>query len=1090
EEDVDDDEDDMESDSEGEEESDGEPDEEEIKERRRRNKSTTKGVKRGRGARQTSAAPRKPAAKKVKTVSGEAITAERKKAVPKVRAARKPKSTTNGNVTAVPSMVNNLYDAVFAGNTDDHDEAATGWIKKYQENSVDGMKEMINFILKCCGCDNEVTNYDIEDQESASTTLAEIQDAFSTQQTADYPLTSKSPAFRKFRQNLSGFVNSLVAAVVSEDLITHDRELLENMLVWISAMSSSTLRQFRHTATVFALDMVSHFSASSRDLRKLAGNANRQKDAEEKKASPNEGRIADLVKSVEERQEKYEAIEVLLKDIFDTVFVHRYRDIDPKIRIDCVQELSNWITILPEKFFDGQYIRYLGWVLSDTVAATRLEVVKSLTKLFRHKDQVAGLRTFTERFKARLVEMGTSDVDTSVRAATIELLDIMREVGFLGSEEVETIGRLLFDPEQKVRRAVAPFFVENINDLYETQLEEIGGKEAVEEVLGGGEDAEEYEGPTLAWIKLKCLVKVLASYDQADATNDDGPSQSLLAETTSGLVMKVDEIASRLWFAGAVLWDELEEVRDWEGMARYLLYDHSASRTEGEDDSEDLEKQVKKAVALDTKEDVILLQMLHASVTGCIWKEPPTDKKNSQPVSHIFEIEKFQELVSRSLTPLIPQLLRKFGPVPDAASSVLRLVKLMKLTVFQDLRLGNAYSTLLDDINRQFLTHADEVVLRQASQALGHAKTFLDLREVTESKLTQLKEETISNLVAIVGSKDAATFKFSDSSLTGLINTVRRLEYLSGISDCTETLETPPTASKNSKTKAKAPALIPINVLLSLLERGTSKDELEEELTLRLLRSLDYYFMWKIVSLNKSLDFRQPPDDAEIDALQDTKQQVIRQITTILTSRSSIDAVKLSAASTLLDLTTLFVAAKDQRLVSVSSSLDSQTQSQLMAVFDHLEKSFGKAIGQKMEPDEHAAPEDDDDEDEEETGEETKVMAEQKLCEFTSKIILAVLGKLVEQKTWRKRLGRNQARLGPNYKEVVNHLDRASVGRPGMRRGAQQKPTAQLGYQKKDAKSAEKVIDSEDEQENGEGEEVDDQGDAETGVEEEAEVEK
>jgi cohesin complex subunit SA-1/2 len=952
-----------------------------------------------------------------------------------------------------------------------------------------------------------VTNYDIEDQESASTTLAEIQDAFSTQQTADYPLTSKSPAFRKFRQNLSGFVNSLVAAVVSEDLITHDRELLENMLVWISAMSSSTLRQFRHTATVFALDMVSHFSASSRDLRTLAGNANRQKDAEEKKASPNEGRIADLVKSVEERQEKYEAIEMLLKDIFDTVFVHRYRDIDPKIRIDCVQELSNWITILPEKFFDGQYIRYLGWTLSDTVAATRLEVVKSLTKLFRHKDQVAGLRAFTERFKVRLVEMGTSDVDTSVRAATIELLDIMREVGFLGSEEVETIGRLLFDPEQKVRRAVAPFFVENINDLYKTQLEELGGQEAVEEVLGGGEDNEEYEGPTLAWIKLKCLVKVLASYDQADANKDDGASPSLLAETTSGLVMKVDEIASRLWFAGAVLWDELEEVRDWEGMARYLLYDHSASRTEGEDDSEDVKKRVKKAFALDTKEDVILLQMLHASVTGCIWKDAPTDKKKtSQPVSVTYsfhaisftntlqrppkEIEKSQESVSRSLTPLIPQLLRKFGPVPDAASSVLRLVKLMKLTVFQDLRLGNAYSTLLDDINRQFLTHADEVVLRQASQALGHAKTFLDLREVTESKLNQLKEETISNLVAIVGSKDAATFKFSDSSLTGLINTVRRLEYLSGISDCTETLETPPTASKNLKTKAKTLALIPINVLLSLLERGTSKDELEVELTLRLLRSLDYYFMWKIVSLNQSLDFRQPPDDAEIDALQDTKQQVIRQITTILTSRSSIDAVKLSAASTLLDLTTLFVAAKDQRLVSVSSALDSQTQSQLMAVFDHLEKSFGKAIGQKMEPDEHAAPEDDDDEDEEETNEGTKVMAEQKLCEFTSKIILAVLGKLVEQKTWRKRLGRNQARLGPNYKEVVNHLDRASVGRPGMRRGAQQKPTAQLGYQKKGAKSAEKVIDSEDEQENEEGEEVDDQGDAETGVEEEAEVEK
>jgi cohesin complex subunit SA-1/2 len=466
--------------------------------------------------------------------------------------------------------------------------------------------------------------------------LSQIQDAFSNQQIAEYPLTSKKPAFRKFRPNLSSFIEALIATVVSQNLVITDPALLENMQVWITAMSSSTLRQFRHTSTVLALDMVSHLSKSARDLRRTVGSTNRQLESEQKKTPQNDARIEALSEKLKESEEKREAIENVIKDIFDTVFVHRYRDIDSKIRIDCIQELSNWLSILPEVFFDGSYIRYLGWVLSDTVPATRLEVVRALIKLFRKKDHVAGLRHFTERFRERLVEMGTRDADTAVRAATVELLDVIREVGYLEPEDIETVGRLLFDSEQKVRRAVVPFFVENINDLYQEKLEELGGDEVVQEALGD-EDDEEYEGPTLSWIKLKCLVEALASYDQAEAGEDnDGPSQNLLAEKNWGIVMKVDEIVSRFSLAGAVLWDALDEVRDWEGLARYLLYDHSASRSESEDasDGDEVDKQVKKVVALDAKEDVILLQVLNASVTGSIFKGPdPPNKKKPQPVS-------------------------------------------------------------------------------------------------------------------------------------------------------------------------------------------------------------------------------------------------------------------------------------------------------------------------------------------------------------------------------------------------------------------------------------------------------------------------
>lgn len=50
-----------------------------------------------------------------------------------------------------------------------------------------------------------------------------------------------------------------------------------------------------------------------------------------------------------------------------SVFVHRYRDVDPRIRSDCIHALGLWMVKLPSIFFDGTYLRYMGWVLSDIV---------------------------------------------------------------------------------------------------------------------------------------------------------------------------------------------------------------------------------------------------------------------------------------------------------------------------------------------------------------------------------------------------------------------------------------------------------------------------------------------------------------------------------------------------------------------------------------------------------------------------------------------------------------------------------------------------------------------------------------------------
>lgn len=401
---------------------------------------------------------------------------------------------------------------------------------------------------------------------------------------------------------------------------------------------------------------------------------------------------------------------------------------------------------------------------------------------------------------------------------------------------------------------------------------------------------------------------------------------------------------------------------------------------------------------------------------------------------------------------LIPPLLKKFGPVPDAASSVLRLEQLMKLDVFQELRQSTAYASLLDDINRQFLTHADESVLKEASAALLHAKTFEELDEVTDQKVGQLKDETVTALVNAVRGKDLAKGKFSDASLTELINTVRRLEYIASITNCVEIMETPSATSSSTK----AAAVRPVEVLMNLLLRGASVDELEEELMIRTMKTLEYYFMWKISTIAE-LD-----DTAElnIDELVVRRDAAMTRIGGILKTRSRVDPVRVTAAATLMGLATLFIAAAARsavgdtevatKLGALGIALEQPLQELLLMVFDAVEKTFAKAARKTLEPDEHAAPQDVDAEEEEEEArseadESAVLVHEQRLCEITGKIVLAVLARAVDEKVFRKRLVRNVGVLGPNYREIVAHLDSGNDDTPKKvpgKRGRKPRPYA------------------------------------------------
>lgn len=453
---------------------------------------------------------------------------------------------------------------------------------------------------------------------------------------ADYPLVSKKAQFRKFRPRLSDFLESLVAAIVSGDLLVKDPMLMAALPHCIATLCHRHVRAFRSTSTIIALEMITHLAQQATDLRRTNGTTNRQLEAERTNEAPNQARIDSLAERLEKGEEKSEAVEKLLLDIFESFFPLRSRDCDPKIRIECARELTKWTVILPEVFFDGSYIRYLSWTMCDPTASTRAEITKALLKIFQ-KNNVSTrcFRVFMDKHKEMLIEMATRDVDTSVRATSVELLCVAREVGYLEPEDIATVGRLLFDSEQKVRKAVVPFFVAHLNEMYNLKIEELGGLEVVQEVIGGEEHDEEHDGPTLSWIKLKCLAEALMMYDNDKTNGGDDIPRNLISAGNKNLAIKVNEIVSRFSLAGAALWDAIDEVRDWEGLTRYILYDHSANSAVNGDDSvsaADIDSRIKRVVALDTNEDVLMLQILQSSVIGTLHKGPDQARRSTKVV--------------------------------------------------------------------------------------------------------------------------------------------------------------------------------------------------------------------------------------------------------------------------------------------------------------------------------------------------------------------------------------------------------------------------------------------------------------------------
>ncbi|KAK6359695.1 hypothetical protein TWF696_000837 [Orbilia brochopaga] len=992
---------------------------------------------------------KKPVPKKSRTDAGPQVRA---KATP-----RKRNKVVNG---VVELDGDDLFNRVLAG--EDASKIVQDWIDTYDSDNTDAMVAMINFILRSCGCNQSVTSDDIEDADSAASKLEDIQEIFQKEFSVEYPIASRSQKYRRYRACLTAFFAELISHLSASGVLTGDPALIENMQIWITAMSSSPLRPFRHTSTAINLSIMTALCSTMADIEKTINNTTKQLESEKSKARKNAGRIKSLEATIKEVQESQDFITDQISDIYESIFVHRYRDVDAKIRAECIHELGIWIMKLPSIFFEASYLRYLGWVLSDTAVNVRSEVIKALARLFKDRANVGGLRNFTDRFRSRLVEMALQDADSGVRAEAIALLNEIRQVGFLEADDIESIGRLLYDADAKVRGAVADFFASNVQEGYDEQIEDCGGEDTVKEALqtAGDLDDEEFEGHQISWIKFKCLVNSLSAYDQDDST--DTQAQETNAKGIAALGLQ-----SRFQLAGLALYKAIPELHKWEDLAKYLLYDHTGNQMNNSDD--ETLSYVKRFCTLKAKEENILLHVLHASISCAIAAAADATAIPARSKRKLSEAPD-EEDISRSLAHYVPLLLNKFGPPPETAATVLRIAQLMKLDVYQELRQMNTYTLLLDSAIRQFMTHLDEAVLKEASGFLLHAKSFDELDEVTSQKITAVQEEVSNYLVSLVSGKDLEKGEIGDQALSDLETAVKRLQYLASVTDCKEVYElNAPAASHSAKGKGKkkeaggdAPAVdAPVEILTTIIGRGKNSDEAENELWLSALKSLLYYFMWNVESVTKnspSTDRAADEHLAQLETLREREKAITGHLETLINVRE-LDEVRIAAAGALLDFHTFnALLATSTRPHMFPRRMSVEVQEDILRVYISAEKRFAKLTNKTV-----AFGSDDEADDEENTDLEAALLFEQRLCEFVGKITLAVLGEVVDPTIFKARLLKNKSQLGPNIREILNHLD------PPKPRPSRAKPKAKPvtnAIAGKQMKSAEVIEDSDDEERN------------------------
>ncbi|CAG8765845.1 3133_t:CDS:10, partial [Cetraspora pellucida] len=701
-----------------------------------------------------------------------------------------------------------LYEAIF-DQSNALDNVASEWVKAYKEeteNHTNSLLSLINFIIRSCGCSEIIAREGFEDDDAIPQVLEELQDALKKEPVADYPLISRSREFRKFRKNFLTFFRQLIGHAKHD--VLYDGVFFETIQIWVVPMSSSSFRPFRHTATIIALHLFSCLCELAQEVHDSWTIASRQLSVEKRTRAPrnskNMDRVNELQSKIQDLDKKKKQLDMYFEELFDSVFVHRYRDVEAIIRAECIKELGVWVVKYPSRFLDDTNIRYIGWQLSDKSPIVRLESLKVLEQLYTNETFVNGLRNFTSRFKPRLLEMALREIDINVRIASIQILTIIHKIGMLESEDCDQLSLLIYCDVTRVRKAIASFVKETLEDDF---IRERISKVQTFLATNGGTKRKRVNGSGNAATTVK---RDWVAFNIGDVEN------------------------SRISLAIQDLWIELDLLHQWQKLADYLSKDHSMinnSRTsKGGGISTDT---IEECYRLSEQEETVLVQVFVKCLQLILSDNTTKDKKKTE--NHIDEM---RDEISRNMVTNLPKLLTKYAPDAGRIAEVLRIPILMNLDVYSDLRIHKAYEVLVEDVVKLYLKHTHPVVLSHAAATFQHMKQYKNFTSMTETRFGELQEEVIKTFLRECEDKDLLTMDLTSDQVHSLCVALKRLEQLITVVNCVDAVEACDDNNKNV-----------YNCIIRLVRRGLLGNIEEEKIVSSAINFLWYYILWKVVNI-------------------------------------------------------------------------------------------------------------------------------------------------------------------------------------------------------------------------------------------------
>ena len=625
----------------------------------------------------------------------------------------------------------------------------------------------------------------------------------------------------------------------------YDGMLIETLQNWLTTMSSSTYRPFRHTATLVSLKIINQLCTVAETAQETLNNAKRQLTAENKKSKPTKSRITVLKQTCVTEDRKCKDLQEYLKEFFDNIFVHRSRDVESVIRHECYKELCNWMQNYQSFFVDNTYIRFFGWAFNDQSASVRSEILKSLVKLYKVETIASKLKNFTHRFKGRIEEMALYDVDVSVRVSAIQLCSALykQKINILSEEGRTELSNMIASDVPRVRKSAAPF----VKALLDTNvIEPLVNKVTRALNKGSRRSANTTAAPVnTTWVTFKAISAFLVEQSTKILEKESANEMQIDLESLANTV--VEKRSFMITNIVAALWDQIPQLQDFEAMSDYLYRDHSQSQQQNDDDEMDtgVSIDIDDCYRLTDYEETILVNVYVACVRTAMSKgleKNMPESKDKRKLDDVFWEENKNEL-SRHLVQSLAKLLPKHLDDTNCMTQLVTLPTLMNLNVYVELRAEKEYENLLETLTRVYLGGILTDLLVNCADSLQHLSKNTSLNELNQLHLGELKDAVVNQVREACSGKDLVTCNYTPALIHSVSVSMLRLSCLINFCDATAAMEDSQGTSMNVLEYAGA-----------LAERAAFAKKEEKNISIYALSILSRYMMWKCQNLSTSID--------------------------------------------------------------------------------------------------------------------------------------------------------------------------------------------------------------------------------------------